>query len=108
MMHGATWICNDCGETFDVPKKTHEGGYPEEPTYECPHCGSDDYQLAEYCTECECVFPQSDLKYGICEDCLRALAHERGHEFITSDEDSFDDFAFFMHKRMRDRNEVST
>ena len=108
MIHGAVWYCNDCKQTFDTPKRTHDGGTYDEPWYVCPHCGSDDYQLAEWCAECDEVFPQSKLHNGFCDDCLEKLVKEHGAEFIKDDEDLFkEEFSWWMHKRMRARKGVS-
>lgn len=35
--------CNDCGFEFAHPVNRGNGGYPEEEWYECPRCGSTDY-----------------------------------------------------------------
>lgn len=105
MIHNAVFYCNDCKQTFEKPKRIDGGGgYPEEPWYECPHCGSDDYQLADWCAECDCVFPQSELHNGFCDDCLDKLVKEHGAMFIQEDEYLYkEEFSWWMHKRMRER-----
>lgn len=105
MIHHDAWICNECGRTFSEPKKIpHGGGYDEEPWYECPFCGSDDYTLADYCVLCECVFPDEKLSYGLCEECVKKLAKDYANEYVTSDINVFDDFAWYIHKRIKDRS----
>ena len=36
--------CRDCGFVFFHPTNRGNGGYPEEDWYECPRCGSFDYE----------------------------------------------------------------
>lgn len=104
MIHHDIWYCVDCEHTFNNPIDTREGGYPEEPTYVCPFCHSNDYVLADYCIECETVMPDTKLKYGLCEDCLRNLVHEHGVDFILGEAVIFDEFAWWMRKRIKDRS----
>lgn len=41
--------CNHCNTEFERPKLTHDGGYWEEEWYECPCCGSTDYdEISSY------------------------------------------------------------
>lgn len=46
------YICFDCHCEFDEPEMKYGfGGYPEEPTWHCPYCGSTDYDEAEESAE---------------------------------------------------------
>ncbi len=36
--------CKNCGYEFFQPINRGNGGYPEEEYYECPSCGSTDYE----------------------------------------------------------------
>lgn len=108
MIHDAVWYCNDCKQTFDEPKKNpghgcvpHDWDSPD--SYECPFCGSDDFQIADWCAECDTVHPREKLTWGLCRDCLDKLIREHGHEYIMQDESVADDFAWWWHKRMRQR-----
>lgn len=65
-----SYICLHCGHQFDRPKSGHEGGYPEEPTDECPNCGSLDIEEAEKCEICGEVHRDEDMIGRICKDCL--------------------------------------
>lgn len=66
--HG--YRCRKCHCKFDQPKETREGGYPEEPTYECPHCGSDEFEELYQCSVCGELFFDEDLVGTICKSCL--------------------------------------
>jgi Zn finger protein HypA/HybF involved in hydrogenase expression len=108
LIHDAVWICNDCERTFREPKRNIGNSYPfvvsdsDVPDeYECPYCGSDDFQLAEWCAECDTVHRQSELNMGLCPDCLDKLIKDHGHEYIMSDKDLMDEFAWWWHKKRR-------
>lgn len=40
--------CKDCGFEFFQPIDRGNGGYPEEEWYECPQCGSTDYEECDF------------------------------------------------------------
>ena len=40
--------CKDCGFEFNYPVNRGSGAYPEEEWYECPHCGSMNYEPVEF------------------------------------------------------------
>ena len=44
--HG--YKCKDCGFEFFTPINRYNGGYPEEEWYECPRCGSTDYEECDF------------------------------------------------------------
>ena len=46
--------CKRCGYEFFQPINRGNGGYPEEEYYECPQCGSTDYE------ECYFDYPDED------------------------------------------------
>ena len=80
--------CSDCGNLFDEPKKVVEhqfgqnlpdGGY-NEVYYQCPCCGSDEYEEVVICCKCSDEFYKScevlyvyDKNHNeyICNKCLR-------------------------------------
>ena len=64
------YICLHCGHHFDTPKSGHEGGYPEEPTDECPNCGSLDIEESQQCPICRECFSEEEMRYGVCADCI--------------------------------------
>lgn len=102
MIHGALWVCEDCGRVFDTPYI--DSGHGECPDVSlCPGCKSDQIAFADMCLECGETFKESDLEYGICEECMRNLAYEHAHEFITSDREAWDAFAWYMHQRLTRR-----
>lgn len=69
------YICLRCGYHFETPKETHNGGYPEEPTYECPNCGSDDFEDAFKCCVCGEDFADDDMCTGaVCKGCAEKAA----------------------------------
>ena len=70
------YICLHCGLQFDDPVLTHNGGYYEEPWYECPYCGSDAFEEAEQCEECDEWFPVGTCANGICESCMEKHASD--------------------------------
>ena len=108
MIHDAVWYCNDCKHTFEEPKKIpghgcvpHDWDSPDE--YVCPYCDSDDFQLADWCAECDCVFPQSELQDGFCKDCIDKLIDEDGPKFLKQDEYAKAEFTWWLHNRLRKR-----
>lgn len=64
------YICLHCGHRFDTPKSGHEGGYPEEPTDECPNCGSLDIEEAEHCDKCGEDFEPDEVVGHFCAKCI--------------------------------------
>lgn len=62
--------CKKCGCDFDQPKLTHEGGYPEEPTYACPYCGSLENEELYKCSKCGELFFDEDMIGGVCKNCV--------------------------------------
>lgn len=108
MINDVVWKCLSCGKTFDEPRKhpghgsiPHDWDSPDE--YTCPYCDSDDIVFADWCAECENVFPTEELHYGFCEDCIDKLADEYGRDYIMSSREIWDDFAWYMHKRRHER-----
>lgn len=70
------FICLDCHAEFDRPTEKHEGGYPEEPTYHCPCCGSMEFYEAQECVECGAVKFVDNLLHGMCDDCINIAADD--------------------------------
>lgn len=70
------YVCMDCHHEFDRPKKTHNGGYYEEEWYECPDCGSTDYEELAECSECGAEKIKDHLINGMCEDCINEAASD--------------------------------
>lgn len=79
----STYICRDCGETFDEPKHYTERHGLETGPYEeltcCPFCGGS-YEKAVACACCGRLIPESeacltdDLQCTLCTDCADDLA----------------------------------
>lgn len=70
------YICMDCHHEFEHPKQTHNGGYYEEEWYECPDCGSTDYEELAECSECGAEKIKDHLINGMCEDCINEAADD--------------------------------
>ena len=79
----STYICRDCGETFDEPRRYTERHGLETGPYEeltcCPFCGGS-YEKAVACACCGRLIPESeacltdDLQCTLCTDCADDLA----------------------------------
>lgn len=79
----STYICRDCGETFDEPRRYTERHGLETGPYEeltcCPFCGGS-YEKAVACACCGHLIPESeacltdDLQCMLCTDCADDLA----------------------------------
>lgn len=79
----STYICRDCGETFDEPRRYTERHGLETGPYEeltcCPFCGGS-YEKAVACECCGRLIPESeacltdDLQCTVCTDCADDLA----------------------------------
>ena len=79
----STYICRDCGETFDEPRRYTERHGLETGPYEeltcCPFCGGS-YEKAVACAYCGRLIPESeacltdDLQCTLCTDCADDLA----------------------------------
>ena len=69
------WICNDCGEMFQEPKKVYEnqGEFWGAPAWEafgaCPFCESTDIDEMKRCKRCGEWIESGDL-CDCCEDDL--------------------------------------
>lgn len=68
------YICDDCHEVFDQPNSFYEihtelDDMAREYFSCCPNCGSTSFSEADYCEECEEVFPLSELTDGYCQSC---------------------------------------
>ena len=67
------YICIHCGHHFDgreIDEKYYDyatGTYDRE---ECPNCGSEDFEEADHCDECDEWFPVGTCTNGICESCM--------------------------------------
>ena len=70
------YICLHCGLQFDDPVLTHNGGYYEEPWYECPYCGSDAFEETEQCEECDEWVNEKNLVNGLCAACIEKHAND--------------------------------
>ena len=71
------WICNDCGAVFENPDEyyEHDTGYHG---MDCPHCGSDDIDEAERCSECDEWVNEKNLVNGLCPACIEKHANDYG------------------------------
>lgn len=79
----STYICRDCGETFDEPRRYTERHGLETGPYEeltcCPFCGGS-YEKAVTCACCGRLIPESeacltdDLQCTLCTDCADDMA----------------------------------
>lgn len=102
MIHNARWKCHACGSDFKDPEPWYAGSkfhhHPD--SLVCPMCKSDDIELAEHCLNCDGVFFNSKLTYGICADCIEDYAVEHADEYVCSSPDVWDEFAWYMHKRI--------
>lgn len=113
MIHNTLYICNTCGNVFERPKKLlghgwtpRDGDCPNE--YVCPQCESDNYENADSCVECEGVFKESDLQYGLCRECLNDKAKEYAAEYVMNDPDVRDGFAWWLQgKRAKERRDAA-
>ena len=72
-------ICLHCGHVFDgeeIVAKYYDratGTYDRE---ECPNCGSEDFEEAAHCDECDEYFPCDEVIGHVCEKCLKKHINE--------------------------------
>ena len=84
----ATWICFECGRTFDETEietrrtYSHSDYYGYDGTYWeddslCPYCGSDAIDKCKTCEVCKCDVNPDTVEYvgdfSVCEDCRESL-----------------------------------
>lgn len=75
------YICEECGQAFEEPKKTVFRGMkeygvaiePDETEYTCPHCGSEYYEEARVCPMCGEYYAGSE---DVCDECMDRLEKE--------------------------------
>ena len=89
MIHDARWKCRSCGADFQT---TSVGT--------CPYCKSDDISLAGRCMKCGNTFFDDELTYQLCGGCLDRMIEDHAADYVRSNEDVYDEFAFYMHKRI--------
>lgn len=72
------YICNECGKTFEEPKKVVERHGLDTPPYEeysvCPHCWSGNCSIAQTCERCGTIC--GDLTDGMCDVCYEDMNYE--------------------------------
>lgn len=95
------YICNDCGEVFDRPKHTHNGGYYDEDWCECPSCASTDYDPAEKCEICGEILQEKKMLYGLCPSCVSKAADKDAARYVMNDPDLRDAFAWWLHQERK-------
>ena len=64
------YICLECGNTFEKPKRIYERlehGYMT--IKECPCCQSQAFEQATTCEICGAYISQEQARYGMCADC---------------------------------------
>lgn len=109
----STYICRDCGETFDEPKHYTERHGLETGPYEeltcCPFCGGS-YEKAVACECCGRLIPESEAciadnpdgvgDLSVCSDCADDLATSaaEAEELSMSDESSMTDTAHVLQR----------
>lgn len=111
MIHGERWKCHSCESGFSEPEQWWTYGrsrFTHSPdALICPYCKSDDIETAEHCDKCGKVMFNKELTYGLCEDCIERYAEDHAEDYVKSDPDVWDAFAFYMHKRLsREREDA--
>ena len=96
MIYGSLYVCDDCGHVFEEPELTHNGGYWEEPCYECPACGSSNFYDADKCIICEEYVPVEKLTHCVCEKCLEKALADQAQEFVR--DNYMDEFAQWLYE----------
>ena len=96
MIYGSLYVCEDCGHVFEEPNLTHNGGYWEEPCYECPACGSSNFDEADQCVLCEEYFTKEHMSNHICEKCLEKAVEEKAVEFVRGN--LMDEFSLWLYE----------
>ena len=88
------YICKDCGELFEDPKKVIEQEYYGSRLYssECPWCGGDFEEVKE-CLGCGKHYGESDLNEGLCTKCEKKL-QDMVTEFFKQFTDAEKDYIF--------------
>ena len=81
-------ICDNCGQTFDVPKITID--YDREITpgnisiyYVSPCCG-EDYSEAKQCMECGKWFSEQFIENGVCAYCMAKAINQFKQMVLTN------------------------
>lgn len=95
------WKCRSCGSDFAKPEPWYTGssiGHAPDAVL-CPYCKSDDIGEADTCANCGGAFFGDELMHGFCEGCVEDMLDDYAAEYVTSDEDLFEGFAYYMHKR---------
>lgn len=107
MIHGAHWKCHTCGSDFKEPEPWYSGSrFHHAPDgIICPYCKSEDIEMACECSVCNGVFFDDELTYGLCESCIEDYLVDHAEDYIKSDPDVWDAFAFYMHKRISQESE---
>lgn len=79
-MYSETWLCEECGNTFNESRIKRVFQPDGDSWSECPYCGSDEINPAVQCDRCGDWFALeyytniSVLNEGLCPDCLRKEA----------------------------------
>ena len=113
MIRNTLYMCKNCRQTFEKPKVLVGHGWiprdndsPDE--YVCPYCDSDYFATADACAECEEIFFEDDLEYGLCRGCLEKQAKEYAAEYVMNDPDIRDGFAWWLQgKRAKERRDAA-
>lgn len=63
------YICKDCKELFDKPKRVLEDRLY---FYECPFCGGNFEEVVK-CKKCGKHYGESDLNEGLCPKCEKEI-----------------------------------
>ena len=75
------YICLECGEIFESPKRIideeYYGCYQYD--YVCPYCGGDYVEVVE-CLGCGKNFGEEDLTEGFCKKCEKEIQDKVGYE----------------------------
>ena len=72
------YICIHCGHHFEEPSNRYNKRWSDSDDSEqyCPNCGSEDFEEAEHCEECDEWFPVGTCANGICESCMEKHASD--------------------------------
>ena len=96
------WKCHTCESDFMEPEEWYSGssiGHAPDGLI-CPYCKSEDIDEALQCDVCSGTFFENELVYGICEHCVEDYLVDHAEDYVRSDVDIWDDFAYWMSKRI--------
>lgn len=88
------YICKDCEELFDKPKRVVEDEYYGSKlySYECPFCGGYYEEVVE-CLGCGKHYGESDLTEGFCPKCEKGI-QDKVKEFFKQFNDDEKSYIF--------------